>query len=114
MRIMDWRSEVCSSDLGAALPRGGGTMNALFKRVEPLGWTVLPPAAAVAMMAMIVGALVAAPREIIEGEVQRLMYLPVPAAVTLYGAFILTAAARLAERRVGKGGGRPGRIRGVA
>ncbi len=66
-------------------------MNALLRRLEPLGWNVLPPVVGVAMMAMIVGALVAAPREIIEGEVQRLMYLHVPSAVIMYAAFGFTA-----------------------
>ncbi len=68
-------------------------MSALLARVYGWRWAVLPPVAGVAMMAMIVGALVAAPREIIEGEVQRLMYLHVPSAVIMYGAFGLTAFA---------------------
>jgi len=71
-------------------------MNALailLARVYEWRWVVLPPVAGVAMMAMIVGALVAAPREIIEGEVQRLMYLHVPSAVTMYAAFGFTAFA---------------------
>lgn len=66
-------------------------MSALLARVYDLRWSVLPPVAGVAMMAMIVGALVAAPREIIEGEVQRLMYLHVPSAVIMYAVFGLTA-----------------------
>jgi heme exporter protein C len=68
-------------------------MSALLARIYDWRWAVLPPVAGVAMMAMIVGALVAAPREIIEGEVQRLMYLHVPSAVIMYGAFGLTAFA---------------------
>lgn len=68
-------------------------MSALLERVYGWRWTVLPPVAGVAMMAMIVGALVAAPREIIEGEVQRLMYLHVPSAVIMYLAFGVTAFA---------------------
>ena len=68
-------------------------MSALLARVYDWRWAVLPPVAGVAMMAMIVGALVAAPREIIEGEVQRLMYLHVPSAVIMYAAFGLTAFA---------------------
>ena len=68
-------------------------MSVLLKRVYGWRWTVLPPVAGVAMMAMIVGALVAAPREIIEGEVQRLMYLHVPSAVIMYLAFGVTAFA---------------------
>lgn len=68
-------------------------MSALLERVYGWRWTVLPPVVGVAMMAMIVGALVAAPREIIEGEVQRLMYLHVPSAVIMYLAFGVTAFA---------------------
>ncbi|MQC17493.1 MAG: hypothetical protein DWG80_00270 [Chloroflexi bacterium] len=68
-------------------------MSVLLERVYGWRWTVLPPVAGIAMMAMIVGALVAAPREIIEGEVQRLMYLHVPSAVIMYLAFGVTAFA---------------------
>lgn len=70
-------------------------MNALLARLETVRWNVLPPLTGVAMMAMIVGALVAAPREIIEGEVQRLMYLHVPSAVIMYGAFGTTFVASI-------------------
>ncbi len=66
-------------------------MIALIERVYSWRWSILPPVTGVAMMAMIVGALVAAPREIIEGEVQRLMYLHVPSAVIMYAAFVFTA-----------------------
>ena len=38
-------------------------------------WLVLPPVAGLAVMAMIVGALIVAPPEAIEGDVQRLLYL---------------------------------------
>ncbi len=65
----------------------------IARRLSPYAWVVLPPVVGVAMMAMIVGALVAAPREIIEGEVQRLMYLHVPAAIGMYVAFVVTAFA---------------------
>lgn len=68
-------------------------MTVLLQRIYGWRWAVLPPVAGVAMMAMIVGALVAAPREIIEGEVQRLMYLHVPSAVIMYFAFGVTAFA---------------------
>ncbi|MEX1021759.1 MAG: cytochrome c biogenesis protein CcsA [Dehalococcoidia bacterium] len=71
-------------------------MNALASlvaRLDALRWSVLPPVVGIAMMAMIVGALVAAPREIIEGEVQRLMYLHVPSAITMYLAFGVTFVA---------------------
>ncbi|MGE3960803.1 MAG: cytochrome c biogenesis protein [Dehalococcoidia bacterium] len=68
-------------------------MSAFLNRVYGWRWSVLPPVTGIAMMAMIVGALVAAPREIIEGEVQRLMYLHVPSAVVMYAAFAFTAFA---------------------
>lgn len=70
-------------------------MSALAVRLLNLRWTVLPPATGIAMMAMIVGALVAAPREIIEGEVQRLMYIHVPSAIATYGAFFITFVASI-------------------
>ena len=66
-------------------------MTALLARLDALRPTVLPPVVGVAMMAMIVGAVLAAPREIIEGEVQRLMYIHVPVAVLQYLAFGITA-----------------------
>jgi heme exporter protein C len=68
-------------------------MTRLAVQVWDWRWTILPPVVGVAMMAMIIGALVAAPREVIQGEVQRLMYLHVPSAVTMYVAFITTAVA---------------------
>jgi heme exporter protein C len=68
-------------------------VSTLLLRVYDWRWSVLPPVTGIAMMAMIVGALVAAPREIIEGEVQRLMYLHVPSAVIMYLAFFVTAFA---------------------
>ena len=52
-------------------------------------WRVLPPATAVAMFAMLVGAMLAAPREAVEGEVQRLFYIHVPSALAAYGAFFV-------------------------
>ncbi len=70
-------------------------MSAIASRLLAQRWTVLPPVAGVAMMAMIVGALIAAPREIIQGEVQRLMYLHVPAAVATYLAFSITFVASI-------------------
>ena len=69
------------------------SLSRLAQRLYPYSWVVMPPIVGVAMMAMIVGALVAAPREIIEGEVQRLMYLHVPSALGMYAAFIVTASA---------------------
>jgi heme exporter protein C len=60
-------------------------------------WSLLPVLSGVSMMVMLVGAVIAAPREIIEGEVQRLMYLHVPSAsVGTYMSFLITAAASIA------------------
>jgi len=70
-------------------------MTALLGRLDALRPTVLPPVVGVAMMAMIVGALVAAPREIIEGEVQRLMYVHVPMAIATYLSFGVTFVASI-------------------
>src|SRR5690606_20812735 len=96
---------------GAALPARGATMTALrttlapalgsvvgpaARRVLELRWTVLPPATGVAVFALILGAVLAAPREIIEGEVQRLMYIHVPSAISAYLAFTITFVASLA------------------
>ncbi|MEI7926830.1 MAG: cytochrome c biogenesis protein CcsA [Chloroflexota bacterium] len=56
-------------------------------------WLVLPPVSGVAVMAMIIGALVVAPREIVEGEVQRLLYIHFPSILAAYGAFAVVAVA---------------------
>ncbi|MEX2445840.1 MAG: cytochrome c biogenesis protein CcsA [Dehalococcoidia bacterium] len=58
-----------------------------------LRWTVLPPAAGVAMLALSVGALVAAPREVIEGDVQRLLYIHFPSIVAAYLSFAVVFVA---------------------
>ena len=58
-------------------------------------WVVLPPVVGVAMMAMIVGALAVAPREIVEGEVQRLLYIHFPSILAAYGAFAVVFVASL-------------------
>ena len=60
-------------------------------------WSVLPVASGIGVMAMLVGAVIAAPREVIEGDVQRLMYLHVPSAsVGTYMSFGIAAAASVA------------------
>lgn len=59
-------------------------------------WTLLPPLTGVAVMAMLIGAVLAAPREVIEGDVQRLMYIHVPsAAAGTYLSFLLVAVASI-------------------
>lgn len=52
-------------------------------------WMVLPPVTGVAMTALLIGALLAAPREVVEGEVQRLFYIHVPSALAFYLAFFV-------------------------
>ncbi len=59
-------------------------------------WVVLPPLTGVAMLALIVGAVIVAPREAVEGEVQRLFYIHVPAALAMYTAYSITFVASLA------------------
>ena len=49
-------------------------------------WRLLPPLTGITMFAMILGAVIVAPREAIEGEVQRLMYIHVPSANVMYAA----------------------------
>jgi len=50
-------------------------------------WYVLPPVVCVAMLAMLVGALVVAPREAVEGQVQRVFYIHMPSAIAMYVSF---------------------------
>lgn len=57
------------------------------RRLYGLRWVMLPPLTGVGILAMIVGAVVVAPREAIEGDVQRLMYIHIPSAETMYFAF---------------------------
>ena len=54
-------------------------------------WIILPITSSIFIMAMIIGAVLAAPREVIEGDVQRLMYIHVPSAIISYLAFGITA-----------------------
>ncbi len=59
-------------------------------------WTLLPPLTGAAMLAMLVGAVIVAPREAIEGEVQRLFYIHVPSAIAAYLCFSVVFAASVA------------------
>jgi heme exporter protein C len=70
-------------------------MNAIA-RTSNLGWQVLPPLVGVAITAMLVGALAAAPREIIQGEVQRLMYLHLGSIAAAYFTFVLVLIGSIA------------------
>ena len=72
-----------------------GFVWALVRPVYEARWTVLPPLTAVAMLAMLVGAVVVAPREAIEGEVQRIFYIHVPSAIAAYLAFFVVFVASI-------------------
>ncbi len=70
-------------------------LTSLLRRVYGLWWIVLPPIVGSAVMAMIIGAIVVAPREIIEGDVQRLLYIHFPSILAAYGAFGVVFVASL-------------------
>ena len=71
------------------------TVQRLVMGVYGLRWSVLPPLVGVSMLALLVGAVVAAPREIVEGEVQRLFYIHAPSATAMYLAFGVTFVASI-------------------
>jgi len=56
-------------------------------------WVAFPPLVGVAVFALIVAAVVAAPREAVEGDVQRLFYIHLPSALAAYGAFFVVFVA---------------------
>ncbi len=58
-------------------------------------WFLLPPLVGVSMLAMIVGAVIVAPREAIEGEVQRVFYIHVPSAMAAYLSFFIVFVASI-------------------
>ena len=62
-----------------------------INNIYALRWKVLPPVAGVAMIGMAALALVTAPTELIEGDVQRLLYVHLPSALASYFAFTVTA-----------------------
>ena len=64
----------------------GGAAASMAVRLYDLRWQILPPVTGIAMFAMLVGAVLAAPREAVQGEVQRLFYIHVPSALVMYGA----------------------------
>lgn len=73
-------------------------MNALLRpvaRIYEWRWVVLPPGVGLAMLAMIVGAMVVAPREAVEGEVQRIFYVHVPSAIAAYLSFFIVFVASI-------------------
>ncbi len=67
----------------------------LAARAYDLRWKVLPPATGVAMMALLLGALLAAPREAVQGEVQRLFYIHIASVVAAYLAFFVVFVASI-------------------
>ena len=69
--------------MSTAVALGGRAL----KTAYGLRWTLLPPLTGVAMMAMLLGAVLVAPREAVEGEVQRLFYIHVPSALAAYLSF---------------------------
>ena len=72
-----------------------GAASRLAIPVYEARWLLLPPLTGIAMLAMIVGAVVVAPREAIEGEVQRIFYIHVPSAIAAYAAFFVVFVASI-------------------
>ena len=70
-------------------------LTSLVRGLYGFRWIVLPPVTGAAVMAMIIGALVVAPRETIEGDVQRLLYIHFPSILAAYGAFAVVFVASL-------------------
>ncbi len=69
-------------------------MSALVQPFVPLAvwsfeqrWKLLPPLTGAWILAMIVGALIAAPREAVEGDVQRIFYIHLPVIAASYLSF---------------------------
>ncbi|MEI6136778.1 MAG: cytochrome c biogenesis protein CcsA [Chloroflexota bacterium] len=70
-------------------------LTSMLRGLYGFRWIVLPPVTGAAVMAMIIGALVVAPRETIEGDVQRLLYIHFPSILAAYGAFAVVFVASL-------------------
>ena len=69
---------------------------ALVQRIYATRWFVLPPLVGVSMLAMLIGAVIVAPREAVEGEVQRIFYIHAPGATAMYLSFGVVFVASLA------------------
>ena len=65
-------------------------------RTYTFRWVTLPPLVGVGMFALIAASLVVAPRESVEGEVQRLFYIHFPSALTAYGALFVVFVSSIA------------------
>lgn len=59
-------------------------------------WVALPPLAGIGVFVLLAGSLVVAPREAVEGEVQRLFYIHLPSALAAYGSFFVVFVASIA------------------
>ena len=70
-------------------------LTSMLRGLYGFRWILLPPVTGAAVMAMIIGALVVAPRETIEGDVQRLLYIHFPSILAAYGAFLVVFVASL-------------------
>lgn len=70
-------------------------LTTLMVRAWGLRWGVLPPVVGISMLAMLIGAVIVAPREAVEGEVQRLFYIHAPAASAMYLSFGVVLVASL-------------------
>ena len=70
-------------------------ITSLAQQVYGWRWSLLPPLTGVGMFALIVGAVLVAPPEAVEGDVQRLMYIHVPSAIAAYMAFTVTFVASI-------------------
>ncbi|MCC6237611.1 MAG: cytochrome c biogenesis protein CcsA [Dehalococcoidia bacterium] len=65
-------------------------------RIYAFRWVTLPPLVGVGMFALIAASLVVAPRESVEGEVQRVFYIHFPSALTAYGALFVVFVSSIA------------------
>lgn len=70
------------------------TLAALWRRTYTLAWVVLPPAAGVGVLGTIVAAALA-PREVVEGDVQRVFYIHFPSIMSAYLAFGIVCLASI-------------------
>ena len=84
-----------SGEAGAPTSGALAIAGRLGAHVYDLRWRLLPPATGVAMIALLLGALIVAPREVVEGEVQRLFYIHVPSALAFYMAFFVLFVASI-------------------
>lgn len=70
-------------------------LTSMIRSVYGTRWVVLPAVAGIGVFALIAASLVVAPREAVEGEVQRLFYIHLPSALAAYGAFFIVFVASI-------------------